>query len=169
MTAVKGDSPEPRRIDDFEPKHVGFLLDRVSKRMRHDLDLVAGETGMQGRHDPLTPSSFKLLSLIPAEGARVTDLASLAGMTKQALGQRVDLLEPLGYVETSPDPTDRRVRRINRTRLGDRVVADVNELYQHLDAYWRGVLGARRFETFMSVMVELAVGWDGPAAAGPAD
>jgi DNA-binding MarR family transcriptional regulator len=159
MAAVKDDSSGPRHIDDFEPKHLGFLLDRVSKRMRHDLGLVAGETGMLGRYDPLTPSSFKFLSLIPAEGARVTDLASLAGMTKQALGQRVDLLEPLGYVETSPDPGDRRVRRISRTRLGDRAVDDVNDLYQHLDAYWRGVLGARRFETFMSVMHELAVGW----------
>src|SRR4051794_8918272 len=159
MTAVKHSSG-PGHIDDFEPKHLGFLLDRVNKRMRHDLEVVAGETGLQGRYDPLTASSFKLLSLIPPDGARVTDLASLAGMTKQALGQRVDLLEPLGYVETTPDPSDRRVRRISRTRSGDKVVEDVNALYQHLDASWRGVLGARRFETFKAVLLELAVGWD---------
>ena len=159
MTAVKDDSSRPPSIEDFEPKHFGFLLDQVSKRMRHDLGIVAGETGMRGRYDPLTASSFRFLSLIPGEGARVTDLARLAGMTKQALGQRVDLLEPLGYIEVTPDPADRRVRRISRTAAGDRVVVDVNELYQHLDAYWRGVLGTRRFETFRSAMLELAVGW----------
>ena len=160
MTAVKGDSPAPVHIDDFEPKHLGFLLDRLTRRLRRDLGEVAGETGMRGRHDPLTPSSFRLLAIIPDEGARITDLAALAAMTKQALGQFVDLLEPLGYVEVRQDPADRRVRVVTRTRRGDQVVEDVNTLFRHLHERWSAEVGPRRWAAFLSVLEDLAVGWE---------
>jgi DNA-binding MarR family transcriptional regulator len=101
-----------------------------------------------------------LLSLIPAGGARVTDLAARASMTKQALGQFVDMLEPLRYVESNQDPADRRSRIITRTPLGDEAVADVNHLYELLDDQWRDIVGPRRWATFRAVMLELAIGWE---------
>lgn len=160
MTSVKGIPESPLSIDGFEPKHLGFLLDRATRRMRHDLGTMVDGHEIRRRYSPLTPSSFRLLSLIPEEGARVTDLATLAGMTKQALGQFVDLLEPLGYVVSSQHPTDRRVRLITRTALGDHVVADVNAMYERLDSYWESLVGPRRWATFRTVITELAVGWE---------
>src|SRR6476469_3026124 len=160
MTVVKGVHEPTLSIDAFEPKHLGFLLDRLSKRSRRDLEELAEELGHAGRYDPLTASSFRLLSLIPAGGARVTDLASMAGMTKQALGQYVDMLEPLGYVESRQDPADRRTRVIARTTLGDEAVATTNELFAALDARWSEIVGPRRWATCRAVLLELAVGWD---------
>jgi DNA-binding MarR family transcriptional regulator len=101
-----------------------------------------------------------LLSIVPDGGARVTDLARTAGMTKQALGQYVAMLEPLGYVTSTPDPTDKRVRIISRTDLGDRAVRTSNELMAAIEDEWRSLVGARRWATTRAVMLELAVGWD---------
>ncbi|HEY7045525.1 MAG TPA: MarR family winged helix-turn-helix transcriptional regulator [Nocardioidaceae bacterium] len=160
MTVVKGSARPVPGIDAFEPKHMGFLLDRTMRRMRHDLYHLADAEGIIGRYEPLRPSSFRLLSLIPAGGARVTDLAARASMTKQALGQFVDMLEPLRYVESNQDPADRRSRIITRTPLGDEAVADVNHLYELLDDQWRDIVGPRRWATFRAVMLELAIGWE---------
>ena len=162
MTVVKTASDPALSIDAFEPKHLGFLIDRLSKRSRRDLEELADELGHSGRYDPLTPSSFRLLSMMPQKGARVTDLAAVAGMTKQALGQYVDMLEPLGYVESRQDPADRRTRIIRRTPLGDEAVATANELFAALDRRWSEIVGPRRWATCRAVLLELAVGWDRP-------
>ena len=160
MTTVNPDISKPEGIDACEPKHVAFLLDRLSRRLRRDADRLAVELGYAGRFDPLTGSSFRLLSIVPDGGARVTDLARTAGMTKQALGQYVAMLEPLGYVTSTPDPTDKRVRIISRTDLGDQAVRTSHELMAAIEDEWRSLVGARRWATTRAVMLELAVGWD---------
>ena len=43
---------------------------------------------------------------------RLTELATLAGMTKQSVGEIVDDLVDLGYVERIPDPADSRAKLI---------------------------------------------------------
>lgn len=52
------------------------------------------------------------------DGLRLNDLAARAGITPQSMGQFVDELEDLGYVERRPDPDDRRAKRIHLTRKG---------------------------------------------------
>ncbi len=52
------------------------------------------------------------------EGARLTTLARMAGMTKQSMGALVDALEHGGYVERVDDPDDRRASRVRLTARG---------------------------------------------------
>jgi DNA-binding MarR family transcriptional regulator len=137
MTAVKQVDRAPPRADDFEPKHMGYLLDRVTRHMRRDLQRLGRELGGIEQFAPLTPSYLRLLSLIPDGGARITDLARLADMTKQALGQFVDVLELHGYVESSSHPADGRVRLVRRTARGEEAVAVTVELYRRLRALER--------------------------------
>lgn len=54
------------------------------------------------------------------DGQRLTDLAEGAGMAPQSIGELVDQLEELGYVERRPDPDDRRAKRIYRTAKGEK-------------------------------------------------
>lgn len=54
------------------------------------------------------------------DGQRLTDLADGAGMAPQSIGELVDQLEELGYVERRPDPDDRRAKRIYRTAKGEK-------------------------------------------------
>jgi len=55
------------------------------------------------------------------DGLRLTDLAERAGMAPQSIGELVDELEKLGYVERRPDADDRRAKRIYRTAKGKKV------------------------------------------------
>ncbi len=164
MTVVK---PISRgSLDEFEPKHMGYLVDRVRKHMRRDLGAVSRDVGGIQRFAPLTPSYLRLLSLVPAGGARITDLAGLAEMTKQALGQFVDVLQENGYVDSAGHPGDRRVRVVTRTARGDEAVAVTNEIYRRLHIRWRDEVGAADWDVFIAVMTRLAVGWDTGADDG---
>lgn len=72
----------------------------------------------------IQPAYRHIFPFIAISGARLTDIAAKAGLTKQAVGYLVDSLESLGYVERVPDPTDRRakiVRFTDRGRAQDRV------------------------------------------------
>jgi len=55
---------------------------------------------------------------LPREGARLTELAQRAGMTKQAMATLVTQCEAWGMVARSNDSTDARARRICFTPLG---------------------------------------------------
>ena len=52
------------------------------------------------------------------EGARLTDLARSAGMTKQAMGTLVDQCAAWGMVTREDDPLDARARRVCFTEAG---------------------------------------------------
>lgn len=158
---------ETLRLDDYEPKHLGYLLERTVRHSRKEIYPVAAELGLAGRFDPLSPVYFRLLSLIPKGGARVTDLARLSGMTKQALGQFVTVLETEGYAERRQQPTDGRVRIVARTAKGDEVVEVTDDLWVRVERNWRREIGAERWELFREVLVELATGWDPDEVSPP--
>jgi DNA-binding MarR family transcriptional regulator len=97
---------------------------------------------------------------MPDMPTRVTDLARLSGMTKQALGQFVAHLERLGYVEVLPSEHDKRVRMIRRTSTGDLLVATTNDLWARVERRWKRQIGSERSAVFREVLIELATGWD---------
>ena len=148
MTLVKPLYDQTLDLDDFEPKHLGYLLERVQRRMRRDLGRLPGALDFRAAHQPLTPSYFRVVSLVPAAGAGMTDLAVPAQMTKQAFGQYVDALVEHGYLTVERGERDRRVRIVRRTEKGDQLIAQVNALYGELDARWRDLLGSERWAQF---------------------
>jgi DNA-binding MarR family transcriptional regulator len=82
------------------------------------------------------------------EGARASDLAMRAGITRQSMGEVIRDLVDLGILEMTPDPSDRRAKLVNYTELGreetmqgyehilefeERMVAELGkEAYEHL-------------------------------------
>lgn len=55
---------------------------------------------------------------LPPEGARLSDLARSAGMSKQAMGVLVDQCAAWGMVQRSTDPSDARARIVRFTEVG---------------------------------------------------
>ncbi|GAB4205928.1 MAG: winged helix DNA-binding protein [Tibeticola sp.] len=55
---------------------------------------------------------------LPPEGARLTELARAAGMSKQAMADLVNQCEAWGLVRREPDPLDGRARRVVFTADG---------------------------------------------------
>ena len=78
---------------------------------------------MVGAGYPQKPSHSAVFAQIKPEGSRLTELARGANMTPQAMGELVDELEQLGYVERRPDPTDRRAKLIVLTETGRACIA----------------------------------------------
>jgi DNA-binding MarR family transcriptional regulator len=79
--------------------------------------------GVVGAGFPQKPSHSAVFAQIKMEGSRLTDLARGANITPQAMGELVDELEELGYVERRPDPTDRRAKLIVLTDRGKACIA----------------------------------------------
>lgn len=142
MTSVKRDAAA-------DPDHVAWLLDRTFRRLRQEL----GDVG--GRHPQLRGSHLRLLSLIPEGGARHSDLAERALMTRQALGQLAAHLEMHGYAETLCDPADGRVRVLRATAAGRRARDDAEAAIADLEQRWAASVGERRYAIFRRVLGEL--------------
>src|SRR6478672_3290672 len=93
------------------PPPLGNLLGAAARTLAAELDAglaAAGFTDLRAAHAPV-------FQVIDPEGTRLIDLAGRAGMTKQAMGELVRHLDARGYVEVTPDPTDRRARLVRLT------------------------------------------------------
>src|SRR5689334_1203990 len=74
--------------------------------------------GVVGAGYPQKPKHSGVFAQISLDGSRLTTLAHRAGMTPQAMGELVDELVAMGYVERRPDPTDGRAKLIVPTERG---------------------------------------------------
>jgi DNA-binding MarR family transcriptional regulator len=93
--------------------------------------------------------------MIPPEGIRITDLAALAGMTKQALGEFIDGLERSGFVVSRRHEADGRVRLVSRTDSGDEVAEQAQAAIASVERQWRAELGADRYDTMLAALRDL--------------
>jgi DNA-binding MarR family transcriptional regulator len=91
----------------------------------------------------------------PPDGTRLTDLARRAEMTVQSMGELVDALERLGYVERLPDPVDRRAKQVRLTERGWAVHERGFEVVAELQQAWRDRLGAETFDRLLASLREL--------------
>lgn len=74
--------------------------------------------GVAAAGHPLKPAHNAVFGQLGPKGKRLTELARTANLTPQAMAETVDELERLGYVERTPDPSDRRAKLIRLTDLG---------------------------------------------------
>ncbi len=136
--------------EDPLPDHLARWLEAVSKRLHADL-------GAQGVHDfpGLRGSHRRILQMIPPPGIRITDLAALAGMTKQSLGEFVDWLEKSGFVTSRRDETDGRVRLVSRTPKGDAAADAAQRAITTVERRWRDEIGAAQYDAMKQALREI--------------
>ena len=92
-------------------------------------------------HDGLSIVHTALLAHLDMHGTQVTTLADRAGITKQAMGRLVDELESKGYVESAPDPTDGRAKRVTFTERGWQFLTDAYEVKLEIEVAYSSILG----------------------------
>lgn len=93
---------------------------------------------------------------LSAAGDRPADLARLAGVTPQAMGQTLLELESLGYVRRESDPDDRRSQRIFWAERGLRAGTVLESHYARMEERWAQAVGIGTVEssrTLLSVIV----------------
>jgi DNA-binding MarR family transcriptional regulator len=143
-----------RSLAIFGRYDIGVLLQQLSR----DFERRARGTLRERGHTRLQPSHQVVFASIGRGGTRLTELSQRAGMTKQAMGQIVDDLERLGYVEREPDPEDGRAKIVRFTAAGLDFVCDAADA---LDEIWReysAVLGERELYELQGTLLKLLRG-----------
>ena len=111
----------------------------------------------QTPYSDVRPSHGCVFRFLRADGMRLTELASLAGLTKQSVGEIVDDLTGLGYIERFPDPTDKRAKLIRLTEKGEEAQRTGFSLFAKLEADWAEAFGADRITALRSLVEEIAL------------
>ena len=104
--------------------------------------------GLRTRH-------YRLLGFIPDDGVRLTRIAEVSGLTKQALAQALAPLEAGGYVSVEPDPDDRRARIVRRSDRGHEVVDALLGVQADYERRWAAQVGPERWAAARQVLIEL--------------
>ncbi|MBG0740108.1 winged helix-turn-helix transcriptional regulator [Paeniglutamicibacter antarcticus] len=143
MNYVKADFP----VDQIHtPMLMGLLFRQV-----HAIFATEDWNGLRQSH-------FRVISSVPEHGVTITELGERVGMTKQGCGQFVAQLVRTGHLTSDRDPSDRRVRLVHRTPLGQQVIDAVLARNLRIEQDWAGRVGQERYRTFRGVLEELALG-----------
>jgi DNA-binding MarR family transcriptional regulator len=110
----------------------------------------------QSGHHSVRRSHLELLSMLSANGVRMSDVARELGVTRQAVGATVRELEGLCYVERRPDSTDRRAVLIAPSVEGSELLDKVADARRKFEARGLDALGNSRWSRFARDMAQLA-------------
>jgi len=103
----------------------------------------------------LRPIHAPVFHYMPLNGCRLSDLAEMLNMSRQAAGYLVDYLEKHGYLERIPDPTDSRAQIIQRTERGWAFHKLIKPMAQELQDEWIREFGEERMNELVSLMRQL--------------
>lgn len=111
--------------DAWRLTHLGYLMGRALQRfdarvlvlMAHNIEVPLGLSNLAARGQ-VSAAHVHITRHLPLQGARLTDLAHRAGMTKQAMGKLVDQCEAWGLVTRAPDARDARAILVAFTATG---------------------------------------------------
>jgi DNA-binding MarR family transcriptional regulator len=139
----------PETDDRWRQTHLGRLLGHAMRRFdARVLQLMAASSEAPlalsnlAARDKVGAAIMHVTRHVPLAGARLTELAHGAGMSKQAMGDLVDQAEAWGLVARVPDPADARARRIVFTENGLAWLAAFRAAVTQAEAEFRAAVGA---------------------------
>ena len=140
---------QPAKVPDRGPLLGALLRFAHQSIVRRVLDRLAA-----AGFDDVQPAHFVPLQALwdYPEGARATELAARAKITKQSMGELVEQLATRGYVERIPDPLDGRARLVRMTSRGRKAGRMARDTVRDVEADWSGRLGARRIEALRETL-----------------
>lgn len=120
--------------------HIGQLLVETKDALIDEFQSRMHEAG----YTDIRESHGCVFRHLPPEGLRLSDIAELARLTKQSVGEHVVALEELGYVERVPDERDGRVKIIRPTEKGLASMVVARKAFADVEAAWGKAIGEER-------------------------
>ncbi len=122
---------------------LGQLLGNLLRLFRAELaERGEGTVSVSG----IRPAHLQVFGTIKADGTRLTELASSAGLSLSAMAELVDGLEHLGYLERRADPSDGRAKLVCLTERGWDAIREGRRLIAAIERDWATALGEDSFE-----------------------
>jgi DNA-binding MarR family transcriptional regulator len=129
--------------------HLGRLTELARQRfdarvlavMAHDDELALSLSHLAARGN-LGASHIQITRHLPPDGCRLTELARLAGVTKQAMGKLVDQCAAWGMVERLPDLRDARAIQVVFTPTGRQWLTAHHRAVEQAESEFRQAVGA---------------------------
>jgi DNA-binding MarR family transcriptional regulator len=148
-------APPKKRADAHRGPLLGALLRLSRQEIVLHLELGLRALGAQPLHEAVAQPLHE-----HPTGLRVTQLAQIAGVTKQSIAEMVDAMEAAGYVERVPDPSDGRARLVRLTRRGKAMNERARALVREVEARWAERVGEARVEALRSILEAIIAGDD---------
>jgi DNA-binding MarR family transcriptional regulator len=132
-------------------KSIGVLLRGGASVVEAEIRAAFAEQGF----DEIQPGHNSVLRHLGEDGARPSELAAKAGITRQAVTKTLDDLERLGLVEREPDPADGRGVIVRYTPRGLAALKIARTRMKQLERRYAAQVGADRWRTVRDVLEAL--------------
>jgi DNA-binding MarR family transcriptional regulator len=127
---------------------LGMLIGQLSRSLQDELFTRLAEQG----HPRVRPRHGTVLAVLPADGARATEVARRCGQHKQIVGVIVDELVQLGYVRRQSDPSDRRAKLVVPTEAGMDEIGKARAILAAMEQRHRQELGEKTYGIFKTAL-----------------
>ncbi|MCM3924756.1 MarR family winged helix-turn-helix transcriptional regulator [Frankia sp. AiPs1] len=108
-------------------------------------------------HPALRPAHSNIFTHMDPSGSRMAEIARAQDVSKNAIGQLVDELEDLGYVERVPDPTDGRAKILRYGEKGIQLLIDAMEIGEEIKQDLASMIGDEKLALLDEILEEIAV------------
>jgi DNA-binding MarR family transcriptional regulator len=132
-------------------KSIGLLLRDGASVVDAEVKAALAEQGF----DEIQPGHHTLLRHLGEDGARPSELAARAGITRQAVTKTLDDLERVGLVEREPDAADGRGVIVHYTPRGLAALQVARTRGKQLERRFASKIGADRWRTVRDVLEAL--------------
>jgi len=103
----------------------------------------------------VSPSHGWIFHNTKPEGSRITELATMAKITKQSMSALVAQLEESGYVEKKADPTDKRAWLLVLTPKGKKVKQAGQDINFKFEKNWEMKIGQENYNQLRQLLKQL--------------
>lgn len=139
---------------------LNLLLSGFNNHFRQTLMTSLGDRGFAS----LKQSYGEVLGLLNREQRRIQYIASVIGVSKQAIAAIAADLEQAGYITRDPDPVDRRQVILRLTPQGEELLRESTASVRDLEASIREILGENDFrlmdDTLHAMYLQVAEHYD---------
>jgi DNA-binding MarR family transcriptional regulator len=133
------------------------LTDLASREVVRSFPAVLASAPREAVFSQLRGSQLRVLTMVPLDGGRrLTELATIADMTKQAMGEFVADLAERGFVTVGRDPADGRAKLVSLTDAGREAAETAHRMLAHVEAHWAERLGAEDYATLVALLARAA-------------
>ncbi|MFK7977220.1 MAG: MarR family winged helix-turn-helix transcriptional regulator, partial [Halioglobus sp.] len=140
MNSAQNPSTQSSALNNLQRYHDNFALHLMGVR-NHMENEVIGRFARKGSHKNLRLGYSSYIALIGHRSMRLTELAKILGISRQACNKTANLIVKAGYIKRVDDPNDARAKLMVLTSKGKKLREDGLAALMELDHQFVSLLG----------------------------